>query len=100
MVSQPALKHQLWDNANHLYRRLKEAGFRLGPTPSPIIAICYDTAKEAIADWNRLLSNGIYVNMVLPPATPDGKALLRCSLSAAHTEDQVKKIGEVFASLR
>jgi 8-amino-7-oxononanoate synthase len=100
MSSEPELKHQLWRHANYLYQRLIELGFHLGPTPSPIIAIFCDNAEKAIADWNRLLANGIYVNMVLPPATPDGSALLRCSLSAAHTDDQVKKIGDVFASLR
>lgn len=100
MSSQPELKHQLWRHANYLYQRLIELGFRLGPTPSPIIAIFCDNAEKAIAYWNRLLASGIYVNMVLPPATPDGSALLRCSLSAAHTDDQVKKIGDVFASLR
>ncbi|MDX9786700.1 MAG: aminotransferase class I/II-fold pyridoxal phosphate-dependent enzyme [Desulfobacterales bacterium] len=100
MISHPELKHRLWKNAKDLYRRLKASGFSLGPAPSPIIAVCYDQEKAAIADWNRLLASGIYVNMVLPPATPDGKALLRCSLSAAHTDEQVQKIGEVFASLR
>ena len=99
MASQPELKHKLWRNANYLYQRLKELGFRLGPAPSPIIAICYNSEEKAIADWNRLLLSGIYVNMVLPPATPDGRALLRCSLSAAHTDEQVKQIGDVFASL-
>jgi len=37
---------------------------------------------------------------VLPPATPDGRALLRCSLSASHTREQVEKIGDAFASLK
>lgn len=100
MISKPELRDQLWKNANTLYQHLKGLGFELGPEPSPIIAVCYDDDKAAVADWNRLLERGVYVNMVLPPATPDGKALLRCSLSAAHTDAQVKTIGEVFASLR
>ena len=37
--------------------------------------------------------------MVLPPATPDGGALLRCSLSAAHTREQIERIGAAFADL-
>ena len=98
--SQPELKHRLWNNANLLYQRLKDLGLSLGPTPSPIIAVrCEDPWKTAEI-WKGLLDHGIYVNMVLPPATPDGKALLRCSLSALHTRGQVEKIGDAFASLK
>ena len=98
--SQPELKHRLWKHANLLYQRLKDLGFSLGPTPSPIIAIrCKDPGKTAEI-WKGLLDRGIYVNMVLPPATPDGGALLRCSLSSSHTREQVEKIGDAFASLK
>ena len=57
------------------------------------------TVEEAFTRWNGLLARGIYVNMVLPPATPDGGALLRCSLSAAHTRAQIDRIGDAFADL-
>jgi len=98
--SQPELKHRLWKHANLLYQRLKDLGFSLGPTPSPIIAIrCKDPGKTAEI-WKGLLDRGIYVNMVLPPATPDGRALLRCSLSSSHTREQVERIGDAFASLK
>jgi 8-amino-7-oxononanoate synthase len=97
--SQPELRHRLWDNANHLYQRLKSLGCSVGPEPSPIIAISYNDMDEAVAVWNGLLERSIYVNMVLPPATPDGGVLLRCSLSAAHSKEQVERIGEAFASL-
>ena len=97
--SQPELRHRLWDNANHLYQRLKSLGCSVGPEPSPIIAIIYNDMDEAVAVWNGLLERSIYVNMVLPPATPDGGVLLRCSLSAAHSKEQVERIGEAFASL-
>ena len=97
--SQPELRHKLWDNANYLYQRLKSLGCRVGPESSPIIAISYNDMDEAVAVWNGLLERSIYVNMVLPPATPDGGVLLRCSLSAAHSKQQVERIGDAFASL-
>ena len=97
--SQPALRKRLWDNANFLYERIKGLGYEVGPAASPIIAVHYKNLEEAFAMWNGLLQRGIYVNMVLPPATPDGGALLRCSLSAAHSPEQIEKIGEAFASL-
>ncbi|MBW2575526.1 MAG: aminotransferase class I/II-fold pyridoxal phosphate-dependent enzyme [Deltaproteobacteria bacterium] len=100
MRSQPELRRRLWDNANLLYQRLKDLDFRVGPEASPIIAVRYKDAEEAFAIWDGLLERSVYVNMVLPPATPDGGALLRCSLSAAHTREQVDKIGDAFAALR
>ena len=97
--SQPELRHRLWDNARQLYQRLKNLGCSVGPEPSPIIAISYKEIYEAVTVWNGLLERSIYVNMVLPPATPDGGVLLRCSLSAAHSREQVQRIGDAFASL-
>ncbi|SHO51854.1 serine palmitoyltransferase [Desulfopila aestuarii] len=97
--SQPELRTQLWDNARNLHRRLQDLGYKVGSEPSPIIAIRYDNIDEAYAIWNGLLERSIYVNMVLPPATPDGGVLLRCSLSAAHSPQQVEKIADAFASL-
>lgn len=98
--SQSELRIQLWDNARTLYKRLQELGYKVGLEPSPIIAIRYDNIDEAYAMWNGLLERSIYVNMVLPPATPDGGVLLRCSLSAAHSPQQVEKIADAFATLR
>jgi len=97
--SQPELRRHLWDNASTLYHRLKELGYSVGPEPSPIVAIRFNDMEKAVALWNGLLERSIYVNMVLPPATPDGGVLLRCSLSAAHSSEQIERIGDAFASL-
>jgi 8-amino-7-oxononanoate synthase len=52
-----------------------------------------------LRDWNNLLQAGVYVNMMLPPATPGGASFLRCSISAAHTPEQISTIIEKFANL-
>jgi len=75
-------------------------GFVLGPEPSPIVAIRLGSKAEALSLWTGLLEQGVYVNMVLPPATPDDSPLLRCSMSAGHTPEQVERICEAFDSLR
>jgi len=100
LYSRPELRSRLWWNARALYRRLNDIGFVLGPEPSPIISVRLSTREQALALWSGLLERGVYVNMVLPPATPDGNPLLRCSVSAAHTPEQVDRICEAFASLR
>lgn len=94
------LRRQLWSNAHQLYGRLKELGYQLGPEPSPIIATILDTPQQAIALWRGLLEHDIYVNLIFPPAAPDGKSLVRCSVSAAHTGEQIDYVGETFAGLR
>jgi 8-amino-7-oxononanoate synthase len=94
------LRRQLWSNATQLYRRLKEFGYQLGPQPSPIIATILDTPQQALALWRGLLEHDIYVNLILPPAAPDGKSLVRCSVSAAHTSEQIDYVSETFAGLR
>ena len=44
--------------------------------------------------------NGVYVNLVTPPATPDGGCLLRCSVSAGHNTEQIDQIGAAFETLK
>jgi 8-amino-7-oxononanoate synthase len=98
--SRPELQKQLWDNASRLYKHLQDLGFSLGPEPSPIIAVRLGSVEQALTFWVGLLERGVYVNLVLPPATPDTAPLLRCSVSAGHTPEQVDKICEAFASLQ
>ncbi|PHR63024.1 MAG: 8-amino-7-oxononanoate synthase [Robiginitomaculum sp.] len=83
------LRAKLWDNATQLYAGLKTAGFDLGPEVSPIVAIRMQDAEKAVALWNGLLEAGVYTNLALPPATPSGWFLLRSSISAAHSSQQI-----------
>ncbi|MBX9860166.1 MAG: aminotransferase class I/II-fold pyridoxal phosphate-dependent enzyme [Sphingomonas sp.] len=88
----------LWENARQLHGGLTAMGFKLG-TPNPqsaIIAIILDDQTQAVAMWQALLDNGLYVNMARPPATPAGTYLLRCSLCAEHTTEQVARILALF----
>jgi len=96
-----ALRKKLWDNATQLYQGLAAMGFELGPEISPVIAVRLPaTVAETTALWNELLSQGIYVNLVLPPATPGGKPLLRCSLSAAHSQAQINAMLDAFSHFK
>ena len=98
--TEPELRVRLWNNARQLYQSLQEMGFRLGPEVSPIVAARFEQREEAIGLWNALLDQGVYVNMILPPAAPDGGSLLRCSATAAHTPDQIDRICKAFATAR
>ena len=98
--SQPHLRHRLWENSHRLYARLSGLGLHLSPEPSPIIAVRFDQREKAFAGWTGLIERGVYVNLVLPPASPDGSSLLRCSVSAGHTPEQIDTIGNAFADLQ
>lgn len=95
----PELRERLWNNSRRLYDALSRAGFRLGPQPGPVVAVFVDDPTRAVAWWHQLLEQGVYVNLVIPPATPSTSCLLRCSISAAHSPEQVNQIAEAFVSL-
>jgi 8-amino-7-oxononanoate synthase len=94
------LRRRLWDNANMLYKKLQDLGFSMGPEPSPIVAVRLEDKTEAFVLWNGLLEQGVYVNLMLPPATPDGSCLLRSSVSAGHTPEQMERICDAFTAVR
>ena len=93
------LRARLWRHAHRLYGRLQDAGYELGPEPCPVIAALLDTREQALALWRGLHERGVYVNLIFPPATPGGKSLVRISVSAAHTDEQIDKICEAFSAL-
>ncbi len=98
--ARPDLRERLWENANHLYHGLSDLGFELCAAMGPIIAVRLPDEEVAVSMWNALLQGGVYVNLALPPGTPNGASLLRCSVSAAHTSDQIRKVCEAFDRAR
>jgi glycine C-acetyltransferase/8-amino-7-oxononanoate synthase len=84
----------LWENSRNLHKGLRDLGFQLG-TPdaqSAIIAVIMPDLEKGAMMWAALLENGLYVNLARPPATPAGMTLLRCSLCAEHSSEQVADI--------
>jgi 8-amino-7-oxononanoate synthase len=97
--SDPGLQETLWRNAHALYDRLSALGLSLAAPTSPIIAVKIATQDQAVMYWNKLLESGVYVNLAIPPGTPNSTSLLRCSASAAHTPEQIDRIAEAFAKV-
>ncbi len=89
----------LWENSKRLHQGLRDLGFTLGtPTAqSAIIAVILTDQAQAVAMWQAMLELGVYVNLARPPATPAGMFLLRCSLCAEHSAEEVETILGVFA---
>jgi 8-amino-7-oxononanoate synthase len=88
----------LWENTRAMHQGLRDMGYTLGTqtAQSAIIAVMLPDQQQAVVTWQALLEMGVYVNVARPPATPNGMFLLRCSLSAEHSVEQVKAILEAF----
>ena len=74
-------------------------GYAVGPHASPITAVVMPDQAMAVTMWNALLQNGVYLNLAIPPATPENKSLLRSSVSAAHTPEQIDAVLDIFERL-
>lgn len=92
------LRQRLQDNAGLLHAGLTALGFRLGAAANAVVAVLIDDKLDALRFWDHLLKHGVYVNLMVPPATPGSQSLLRCSVSAAHTPEQIDAICAAFAS--
>lgn len=99
IAAMPELRERLWSNARRLHAGLTAAGFRLFAAPSPVVAADMGDPGQAAAFWNALLEAGVYVNLAIPPGTPNSKSLLRCSVSAAHTPEQIDRVIASFEAV-
>jgi 8-amino-7-oxononanoate synthase len=103
----PTLRKRLWSNVARLHGALTQFGLKLASGPAPVISVLLPDKETAFAAWDFLLENGVYVNMAIPPGTPNSTSLLRLSVSAAHSDADLEKIiatyhamAETFESAR
>jgi 8-amino-7-oxononanoate synthase len=97
LSKEPERRKRLWDNSQRLFDGLRALGLETGTdVVSPVIAVKMPDELTTIAKWNALFEAGVYVNMAVPPGTPNRLCLLRCSVSAAHSFDDIDRIVEIF----
>ncbi|HEY6599771.1 MAG TPA: aminotransferase class I/II-fold pyridoxal phosphate-dependent enzyme [Pseudomonadales bacterium] len=96
----PELRERLLSNARVTYGALQQLGFELGPEITPIVGVHVRDRERALDAWRYLIDHGVYVNLVPPEASPGPFCLLRVSLSAAHTPQQIEGIIEAFRALK
>ncbi|WP_345777707.1 serine palmitoyltransferase [Sphingomicrobium clamense] len=91
-------RDHLWENSKRLHKGLTDMGFELGTKQpeSAILSVIMPDLERGAAMWDALLKEGLYVNLARPPATPAGMTLLRCSLCAEHSTEQVTEILGMF----
>ena len=97
---EPERRERLRENSLRLFEGFKRLGLDLCcDEVSPVIAVECSDEPTTLAMWNALLNAGVYVNIALPPGTPGNQCLLRCSVSAAHSLDDIDRIIELFGKV-
>jgi 8-amino-7-oxononanoate synthase len=104
MVSEPERIQHLWDVTHIAQKGFREAGFDIGKSETPIIPLFIRDDIKALVLTQKLLAEGIFVNPVVSPAVPKEDCLIRYSLMATHTKEQVEisveKITRIAKALR
>ncbi len=96
----PELREIVWSNAQLLHSGLSQLGFQIGADVSPVIGIPFEDREVALTYWQDLFNKGVYTNLILPPAAPDGGSLIRCSVTAAHSKEQIRVILDAFDAIK
>ena len=96
----PELRETVWSNAKLLHSGLSQLGFQIGTDVSPVIGIPFEDREVALTYWQNLFNKGVYTNLILPPAAPDGGSLIRCSVTAAHSKEQIRAIIDAFEAIK
>ena len=91
MKDEPERVAKLWDNTHYAMKLLRERGFDIGHTTTPIIPIMIRDDFKTFSLTKLLLDEGVFVNPVVSPAVPSTSALIRYSLMATHTFSQIEE---------
>jgi 8-amino-7-oxononanoate synthase len=96
---EPERLQQLWDNTHYAKKALNDVGFDTGHSVTPIIPILIRDDFKTFQLTKMALDNGVFVNPVVSPAVPSTSSLIRYSLMATHTKDQIDRSIDVLYSL-
>ncbi|HIR37726.1 MAG TPA: pyridoxal phosphate-dependent aminotransferase family protein [Candidatus Limisoma gallistercoris] len=100
MESEPERQQHLWDLTHYALEGFRNLGCEIGHTETPIIPLFIRDNYMTFAITRDLLEEGIFVNPVVSPAVAPTDTLIRFSLMATHTKEQLdialEKIGKVF----
>jgi len=94
--SEPERREALWRNTNKMFKGFTELGFEVGPSQTPIIPIVVNDNENAFIMAMMLQEEGVFANVAVSPAVPNGRALIRTSYMATHTEEQLDKVLMAF----
>ncbi len=99
MATEPERLERLWHNTERMKAGLKAIGFDTGASETPIIPVEIGDYMKTFEYCKALNDNGVFVNPVVPPAVRPDQSLIRVSLMATHTDEQIDRALEIFERL-
>ena len=94
--NEPERREKLWKNTRKMLKEFKAMGFEVGPSETPIIPILVGESEIAFKFAMLLQEEGVFANVAVSPAVPNGKALIRTSYMATHTDEHLDKVLDAF----
>ncbi len=91
MLSEPERQQHLWDLTHFALESFRQMGLEIGHTSTPIIPLFIRDDYKTFRVTRDLLDEGVFVNPVVTPAVAPHDTLIRYSLMATHTKEQVQR---------
>ncbi len=88
---EPERIETLWKHTHYAINKFRELGFDIGITETPIIPVYVREDAKTFMFTKMLMNEGIFVNPVVSPAVPSDSTLIRFSLMATHTREQIDR---------
>jgi len=99
LKAEPERVKRLWELTDYAINQFRERGFELGPTSTPILPLYVRDNDKTFLITKLLFEEGIFVNPVVPPAVNPNDSLIRYSLMATHTYEQVDRSIESITAI-
>ncbi len=93
---EPERRERLWRNTRKMLSGFKQLGFNTGNSQTPIIPIIVGDDRKAFMMVRMLHDLGIFANVAVSPAVPNGMALIRTSYMATHTDEHLDRVLDAF----
>ncbi|GAA0476341.1 glycine C-acetyltransferase [Alkalibacterium sp. s-m-22] len=99
MSSSTEEHERLWENGRYLKAGLKDLGFNIGDSETPITPCIIGEEKLTQRFSKRLTEEGVYAKSIVFPTVPRGTGRVRNMPSAAHTKDQLDKVLDIYKKI-
>jgi 8-amino-7-oxononanoate synthase len=99
METEPQHRERLQRNATQLRRGLTDLGFDTLGSETQIVPVLIGADELTVVFWKGLWEAGIFTTPALPPGVPPGQSIIRTSVNANHTPEQIERLLEAFATV-